>query len=562
MKRIRHAPSPPSPASMRRRTALAWLGLGGVLSGLSACGNDSSAGKAGSASLRMVSGTIRTGQASPNALHLFIDAQASGRDVNRLVLGQNLQWVDRGDEMFNAQGAIRADMLAVARELGTPMLRYPGGLQSDTYHWQQGMGEQSERGNNMHANAGTLQKVIVGTREFLELCEALGAQPLITVNVPTGSAEEAAAWLRQVNIDGLVSSRTGQKLPKVTWWELGNEPYLQPQELRSAWMTAAAFGKKARQFAQAMRAVDPSIQLILPLTNDTRNGFPATPMPGFTREVLSQSFDAGNAPNAIALHNAYVPLGLDKAYSLDQLYWGAMAGSRTVQADLAAMRSLIDAVQPGNGWKFAITEFNSLFTLGSSDTDTLPQAPVGALAVADVLRVLATHPDVSMAQFWSLSGNGFFGVVQAQGGTQARGRPVHQVLSLLNEALHGQWLPLQLSAPTIGTPSIGGTAAVADLPIAEALVTRQGSALRILLIHKDPTNAATLQLDLGGQGVHSAHLSVLHAKDVFDRSDQNSSFVRTDVTLMPTSAQTLLEQLASLPLPSASVALLTLSLAN
>jgi hypothetical protein len=169
-----------------------------------------------------------------------------------------------------------------------------------------------------------------------------------------------------------------------------------------------------------------------------------------------------------------------------------------------------------------------------------------------------------MAHFWSLSGNGFFGAVQAQGSTQARGRPVYEVLRLLNETLQGQWLPTtasSLSAPTVNTPSIGGTAAVTGLPLAEALVTRQGSTLRILLIHKDLANAATLQLDLGGQAFSAARLSVLHANDVFDRSDQAGVMSRADTTLSATSTQTLAQQLASLSLPAASVALLTLTLA-
>ncbi len=559
MKKPHAAVSLPSTGAVPRRLALTWLGLGGVFLNLGACGaggdNTPSANKSGD-----VQPPIRPAQATPNALTLSINTRAAGRDVNRQVLGHNLHWVDRGDEMFNEQGGIRPEMLALAQNMAPSMLRYPGGLQSDAYHWQQGMGAQSERGNNQHANAGTLQKTIVGTREFLELCEALGAQPLITVNIPLGSAQEAAAWVKQVNVDGLVSSRTGQRLPKVTWWELGNEPYLQPPELRSAWMTAATFGKKVREFAQAMRAADASIQLILPLTNDTRNGFPATPMPGFTREVLAQPFDATNGPNAIALHDAYVPLGLDKAHSLDHLYWGAMAGSRTVQTDLAAMRALVDQLQPGNRWKFAITEFNTIFTLSAAATDKLPRAPVGALAVADVLRVLATHDDVSMAHFWSLSGNDFFGALQAQGSSQARGRPVYEVLSLFNEALRGQSLPLQLQAPTVSTPGVGGTAAVADLPLAESLVTRQGNVLRILIIHKDPANAARLQLDLGGQSIQAARLSVLNARDVFDLSDQSGLFPRTDTTLSATPDQTLDQQLAGLLLPAASVALLTLTL--
>jgi len=515
---------------------------------LSACGSGG-----GSAAETTPAGTppppIRPATGQANALLVSVDAQSAGRAVNRQVLGQNLQWVDRGDEMFDATAKPRPEMVGLAQSMGSTTLRYPGGLQSDTYHWQRGMGLLTERGLNEHANARRMQTTLVGTQEFLELCEALGATPLITVNLASGSAEEgaleAAAWVKQVNIDRLISSKTGNRLPKVPLWELGNEPYLKPEEQSKLWMTPAEFSRRAHAFAKAMKAVDGDIQLSLPLTPDKRNGFPATPYQGFTRDVWAKAVPG---VNHISLHNAYVPFGMDRAYSRDELYWGAMAGSRSVAADLQGMRSLLANLQPGNKLAFAITEHNALFTLGKGDSDQLSKSIAGALAVADVLRVLAGEPDVAMAHFWSLSGNGFFGAIHRD----ARLRPTGQVLAFFNEALKGQLLPASMAAPTVSTPQVGYSPAVPALPVAEVLATREGQQLRLLVIHKDYANPARLQLALGAARITSGQVSVLGGGDVFDISDRAGIMTRID-TAWPANGQ--------LDLPPHSVALITLNLA-
>jgi alpha-N-arabinofuranosidase len=532
------------PSLSRRASLLAIACL--MATALSACG--SGGGNDANTTPAVEKPLIRAATGVANALSVTIDPLATGRPVNRDVLGQNVQWVDQGDGMVDTQGVLKPAMLTMAQGLGPTTLRYPGGLQSDTYHWAKGLGEIALRGTNEHANARTQQPTIMGTREFLELCEATGASPLITVNLATGTAEEAAAWVKQVNVDGLSSSRTGKKLPKVTRWELGNEPYLKPDENRDVWMKPSDFSSRARAFLAAMKAVDPSIEVCLPLSNDKRNGIPATAYPGFTRAVLATPMEG---LSCISLHNSYAPLALDKAYTNDELYWGAMAGGRTVQADFQAMRTLLAELLPGKALPFAVTEYNSLFTLKDTlnpdSTDQLPRAPLGALAVADVMRVLATTADVGMAHFWSLSGNGFFGAIHPE----ARARPAFEVLKLYSEALQGQLLNAQVQAPSVNTPSVGLTQAVTGLPLAEALATRDGKTLRVLLIHKDPANPAVLQLNLGSSVVTQQRVSLLQAADVFDRSDKAGVMTRSEQTLKPGEA---------LHLPAHSVALITLTL--
>ena len=84
-----------------------WLSRSGALLGssvLGACG-------AGGNPVAQVQGLLQpapirpaTGQA--NTLSLQLDPRTAGVAVNRAVLGQNLHWVDRGDEMFDSAAQI------------------------------------------------------------------------------------------------------------------------------------------------------------------------------------------------------------------------------------------------------------------------------------------------------------------------------------------------------------------------------------------------------------------------------------------------------------------------
>jgi len=51
-----------------------------------------------------------------------------------------------------------------------------------------------------------------GTDEFMALCEAVGARPMLTVNFGTGTIEEAAAWVEYCN--GSTDTRWGAERAK------------------------------------------------------------------------------------------------------------------------------------------------------------------------------------------------------------------------------------------------------------------------------------------------------------------------------------------------------------
>lgn len=104
-------------------------------------------------------------------------------------------WVGENSVIPNHQG-YRSDVLGALKELKVPVLRWPGGCFADTYHWRDGIGPQEERTPIVNSNwGGTMSSNSFGTNEFLNLCELLGSEPYVSMNVGSGTVQEASDWI-------------------------------------------------------------------------------------------------------------------------------------------------------------------------------------------------------------------------------------------------------------------------------------------------------------------------------------------------------------------------------
>ncbi len=140
-------------------------------------------------------------------------------------------WVGENSPIPNTHG-IRNDVLAALREINPPVIRWPGGCFADTYHWKDGIGPREKRPAIINSTwGGVTEDNSFGTHEFLELCELLGAEPYLCLNVGSGTVQEAAEWVEYVN-SGVQSPMTelrrknGRAKPwNVKFWAVGNESW-------------------------------------------------------------------------------------------------------------------------------------------------------------------------------------------------------------------------------------------------------------------------------------------------------------------------------------------------
>lgn len=219
----------------------------------------------------------------------------------------------------------RIDVVEAVRALRPPLLRWPGGNFVSAYHWQDGLGERDRRPTRLDPVWGALEPNDVGTDEFMALCAELGTEPYLCTNVGSGSAEEAAAWVEYCNgpatsTYGRLRARHGHPQPyRVRYWGIGNETYGNWQH---GHVDAETYARRYLDFAAAMRAVDPGIELVAV----GAHGYEA---PGWNEAVLSI---AGEQIDYLSLHH-YTPGGAprDREVTHDELYPIVVAGPERVE---------------------------------------------------------------------------------------------------------------------------------------------------------------------------------------------------------------------------------------
>jgi alpha-N-arabinofuranosidase len=140
-------------------------------------------------------------------------------------------WVGRNSKVPNLNGH-RKLAVEYLRELGVPVLRWPGGCFADDYHWREGIGPAERRPKRVNIHwGGYVEDNSFGTHEFIELCRLLGAEPYLAGNVGSGSPGELRDWLEYCNYpsgSALSEERiaNGVREPfKVRYWGVGNESW-------------------------------------------------------------------------------------------------------------------------------------------------------------------------------------------------------------------------------------------------------------------------------------------------------------------------------------------------
>lgn len=419
--------------------------------------------------------------------------QTEGRPANRNLLGNNVQWVDQGDGLVDRHGAMNNALVRLFEPHGVPMLRFPGGSLSDSYHWADGVGTQENRppGRDL---SNRQKPNIFGTDEFLKLSRRLSATPVITANTSSGTADEAAAWVKYTK-----EAATARHLPKAQFWEIGNEPYLKEASRPDLAVAPDEFIRRFNRFATAMRKADPTIKIGLPLRTDRINQIPVSAYSGFNQTVLAGL----QVPIDFAALHYYFPFANDRTYSDIEMYWAAMAASETMRQDLISTSTTLRQ-QFKTGIPLAVTEYNAMFTLGKPATDGHIGTLAAGLLIADMLRVFTEVPDVAFANYWSMSGNWHFGMI----GQDQNPRPSHHVFDLYSTLLRGRHLPAKVDTPTFNSTSVGLVPATANLPLITAVATREGRTTRLLIINKSLAESAELTIFLTAPNADTHHPSV------------------------------------------------------
>jgi alpha-N-arabinofuranosidase len=248
-------------------------------------------------------------QTTRGPVHAFLRGMPGRIDFDRRLLGSFLEHLGRavytgvyapGSRHADAKG-FRTDVAREVKELGVPIVRYPGGNFVSGYNWLDGIGPKAQRPTVLERAWNSIESNQFGTNEFIEWCGMVGAEPLLGMNFGTGSVEMAVAYVEYCNLDrgtrwSELRRAHGYDRPhNVRYWCLGNE-------MDGPWqigqLQAREYGRKARDAAKQMRVIDPELRLIACGSSGT---FMSTYLT-WDREVLEECYDQ---VDGISLHAYY-----------------------------------------------------------------------------------------------------------------------------------------------------------------------------------------------------------------------------------------------------------------
>ena len=298
---------------------------------------------------------------------LFVDPSQSLGPISPLVYGSNYgPWL-----------TVPFYMLPQTFESGITILRFPAGAWGD------------------HNNVTPLQ-----IDQFMDFANQLGATAIFHVRLLDGTPEQAAEMVRYTNVE---------KNYNVRYWSIGNEPTLFDAELKNRGESydTERFNREWRTFAEAMKKVDPTIQLV----GAEINQFSFDPSPGATtnfgprdEEWFVEFLKAnGDLVDIVSFHRYPFPSSRTSGPpSIDEL----RANAREWDKIIVHARELIHQYA-GRDLPIAVTEFNSAYDK-SVGGEATPDSHYNAIWLADVLGRMIKN-DVFMANEWALTAKGGFG---------------------------------------------------------------------------------------------------------------------------------------------------------
>ncbi|HSW05982.1 alpha-N-arabinofuranosidase [Aquabacterium sp.] len=198
-----------------------------------------------SAAAAVLLGTAMMAFAAPAAeraeARLTLTLEAAGPRIEPAVYGQFVEhlgtgvygglWVGTDSKIPNTRG-FRNDVIAALRKIKVPVVRWPGGCFADDYDWRDGIGPRAQRPVRLNKVWGNVpDDNRVGTHEFMDFAEMIGAEVYIAGNMGSMPPRAMAQWLEYMTSDSVSSlanerRRNGRDKPwTVKYFGVGNESW-------------------------------------------------------------------------------------------------------------------------------------------------------------------------------------------------------------------------------------------------------------------------------------------------------------------------------------------------
>jgi alpha-N-arabinofuranosidase len=408
------------------------------------------------------------------------------------------------------EDGFRGDVLALTRELGVELVRYPGGNFVSGYRWEDGVGP--DRPVRRDLAWRSIESNEVGVDEFVRWARKADVEVMYAVNLGTRGVTEALDVHEYMNhshgtrLAELRRTNGTDKPHGVRLWCLGNE-------LDGPWQTghktAHEYGRLAAETARALRQAEPGLELVA--CGSSNSGMPT--FGEWESTVLELTYDQ---VDHISCHAYYEPLNGDvdsflaSAVDMDRFIDSVVATADAVGARLKSSKRIGVSFDEWNVWRLSQymadppTEWRVAPRLIEDTYDVTDAVVVGNLLIS-----LLRHSDrvavACQAQLVNV-----IAPIRTEPGGAAWRQTIFHPFALTSRLALGQVLRARIASPTYPTTRFG------DVPVVDAVATHDpdtGDTV-VFAVNRHRTEPVELRVALGAFGdLEVAEAWTLHDAD-------------------------------------------------
>ncbi|MFC4599036.1 alpha-N-arabinofuranosidase [Cohnella hongkongensis] len=428
-----------------------------------------------------------------------------------------------GNSPLSDRHGLRQDVTEAARELGVPVIRWPGGCFVDLYDWKDGVGPRESRPTRPNWHWGGLESNAFGTDEFLEWCEQVGAEPYVNVNLGTGTLVDALRWIDYCNGTDTADARwrkeNGRDEPYgVKLWGIGNETWGSWEAGR---LDADEYAAKLANWAQFVKKYDAGLELLGVGSNEGND-------PDWDRKAVE----------AAAEHLSYLTIhlyGCSVDRESDAEYYPIVYTPVYFENQMRKMRNTIETtlsrMKLERTIRISLDEWNIRHYVpdpAGKDGYTLhrnsPRNLQDALFAAGVFHaMIRLSPSVGMANYvFLVNGNGVMNVTE----DRVVKTPLYHLFKQYRQWMVGESVRVEVQspsrltpAPQVSHPGYGEEQARKHQPVLSPYIDAAGvigedGSLRIALVNRHLEEECEVTLGLPEGYASTAEVWALHHEDI------------------------------------------------
>ena len=204
---------------------------------------------------------------------IIFDKNSQEKDISPLLFGSFIEHVGRcvyggvytPDTPSADEDGFNKYLLSECKEMGLPIVRYPGGSYVGTWDWKNSIGPKKERKTLLNHPWHEIEPNTFGLGEAVEWCKKVGCEMMLCLNITTASIVDVMNLVEYCNFPGgtywsdLRRSHGYEEPFGVKYWSLGNEP--------DGWwqfnlMQKEEYARITREYAKAVKWIYPEAKLI------------------------------------------------------------------------------------------------------------------------------------------------------------------------------------------------------------------------------------------------------------------------------------------------------------